>query len=140
MLKRKSALSLVSWYDGRLGYCAFKDDGYPPELPPAATGPLSQLAEGTAAGALGVREQAERDLGRSAQCGPELSTSRDLSGVACVPVECSVRHWLRIRKHLRSDSLWAHSFSKVIPKWPCGPDSAVSVCVLRAAQQGVSVS
>ena len=115
MLKLKSALSLVSWFDGRLGYCAFKDDGYPP-VPLAATGPLSQLAEGTAAGALGVREEAERDLGRSAQCGPELSTSRDLSGVACVPVECSVRHWLHIRKHLRSDSLWVHSFSKGNPE------------------------
>ena len=46
MLKLKSAFSLVSWYDGRLGYCAFKDDGYPPELSLAARGPLSQLAEG----------------------------------------------------------------------------------------------
>ena len=105
MLKLNSAFSLVSWYDGRLGYCAFKDDGYPPELSLAARGPLSQLAEGTVASVLGVCEEAEGDLGRSAQCGPELPTSRDLSGVACVPVECSVRHWLHIRKHLRSDSV-----------------------------------
>lgn len=77
MLKLKSALSLVSWYDGRLGYCAFKDNGYPPVVLLAATGPLSQLAEGTAAGVLGVREEAEGDLGHSAQCGPELPTSRD---------------------------------------------------------------
>ena len=79
MLKLKSAFSLVSWYDGRLGYCAFKDDGYPPELSLAARGPLSQLAEGTVASVLGVCEEAEGDLGRSAQCGPELPTSRDPS-------------------------------------------------------------
>lgn len=41
------------------------------------TGPLSQLAEGAAAGLLGVRQEAEGDLGCSAQCDPELPTGRD---------------------------------------------------------------
>lgn len=73
----------MSWCDGRLGYCAFEDN----ECPSYSCwlhGTSVPLAEGPVAGALGVREEAEGDLGRSAQCGPELPTGRDQGTVRSV--------------------------------------------------------